>query len=126
VTRLEEFSADRVERVGSREVVQYRDQILPLVRLSYLLGVPTDMDETAIPVVVYTENGRSVALAVERVVDIVEDSIDSRSDVNDDCLLGSAVIQDKVTELLDARRAILAADPMFYAGEPAPEPFVAA
>jgi two-component system, chemotaxis family, sensor kinase CheA len=126
VTRLEEFSADRVERVGSREVVQYREQILPLVRLSYLLGVPTEVDETAIPVVVYTENGRSVALAVERVVDIVEDSIDSRSDVNDDCLLGSAVIQDKVTELLDARRAILAADPMFYDGEPAPEPFVAA
>jgi two-component system chemotaxis sensor kinase CheA len=126
VTRLEEFSADRVERVGTREVVQYRDQILPLVRLSYLLGVPTDAEETAIPVVVYTENGRSVALAVERVVDIVEDTIDSRSDVNDDCLLGSAVIQQKVTELLDARRAILAADPMFYDGAPAPEPFVAA
>jgi two-component system, chemotaxis family, sensor kinase CheA len=126
VTRLEEFSADRVERVGSREVVQYRDQILPLVRLSYLLGVPTDIEETAIPVVVYTENGRSVALAVERVVDIVEDHIDSRSDVNDDCLLGSAVIQEKVTELLDARRAILAADPMFYDGASAPEPFVAA
>jgi two-component system, chemotaxis family, sensor kinase CheA len=126
VTRLEEFSADRVERVGTREVVQYRDQILPLVRLSYLLGVPTDTEETSIPVVVYTENGRSVALAVERVVDIVEDTIDSRSDVNDDCLLGSAVIQQKVTELLDARRAILAADPMFYDGAPAPEPFVAA
>jgi two-component system, chemotaxis family, sensor kinase CheA len=126
VTRLEEFSADRVERVGSREVVQYRDQILPLVRLSYLLGVPTDSEETAIPVVVYTENGRSVALAVQAVVDIVEDTIDSRSDVNDDCLLGSAVIQQKVTELLDARRAILAADPMFYEGAPAPEPFVAA
>ena len=29
---------DRIERAGSREVVQYRGQILPLVRLSHLLG----------------------------------------------------------------------------------------
>jgi hypothetical protein len=38
VTRLEEFPRDRIEHAGSREVVQYRGQILPLVRLSHLLG----------------------------------------------------------------------------------------
>ena len=38
VTRLEEFPRDRIEHVGCREVVQYREQILPLVRLSHLLG----------------------------------------------------------------------------------------
>jgi two-component system, chemotaxis family, sensor kinase CheA len=115
VTRLEEFPVDRVERVGNREVVQYRDQILPLVRLAHLLGAPTPLDEVAVPVVVYTERGRSVALAVEKVVDIVEDLVDTRSDLQDDGLIGSAVIQQRVTELLDVRRAILAADPMFFA-----------
>ena len=115
VTRLEEFPVDRVERVGNREVVQYRDQILPLVRLAHLLGVPTPMDEESVPVVVYTEGGRSVALAVEQVLDIVEDLVETRSDLQDSGLLGSAVIQRKVTELLDVRQAILAADPMFYA-----------
>ncbi len=115
VTRLEEFPTERIERVGSREVVQYRDQILPLLRLAYLLGAPVPEDTATVPVVVYTERGRSVALAVERVVDIVEDHIDARSDLGDDGLVGSAVIQNKVTELLDVRRAILAADPRFYA-----------
>ena len=38
VTRLEEFAVDKIERAGSREVVQYREQILPVVRLSHLLG----------------------------------------------------------------------------------------
>ena len=36
VTRLEEFPVSTIERVGSHEVVQYRGQILPLVRLALL------------------------------------------------------------------------------------------
>ena len=37
-----------------------------------------------------------------------------RRDVDEDGLVGTAVIQQRVTELLDVRRAILAADPNFY------------
>ena len=37
-----------------------------------------------------------------------------RSDIDDLGLLGSAVLGDRVTELLDVRAAILAADPAFY------------
>jgi hypothetical protein len=52
---------------------------------------------------------------VDRIIDIVEDTLDdSRRDFGDDGLLGSAVIQQRVTELLDVRRAILAADPLFH------------
>ncbi|WP_344620266.1 chemotaxis protein CheW, partial [Dactylosporangium salmoneum] len=115
VTRLEEFPIDRIERTGSREVVQYRDQILPVLRLSHLLGAYETEPGSTVPVVVYTENGRSVALAVEKILDIVEEGLDdSRRDFGDDGLLGSAVIQQRVTELLDVRRAILAADPLFH------------
>ncbi len=114
VTRLEEFPVERLERVGSREVVQYRDQILPVLRLAQLLGVYPDTEgETTVPVVVYTERERSVALAVDRILDIVEDVVDAKRDFGDDGLNGSAVIQQRVTELLDVRRAIMAADPRF-------------
>jgi two-component system chemotaxis sensor kinase CheA len=113
VTRLEEFAPERFERVGSREVVQYREQILPVVRLAHLLGSYPAEDVETVPVVVYTERGRSVALAVDRILDIVEEKIETRSEVGDEGLLGSAVIQQRVTELLDVRRAILAADPSF-------------
>jgi two-component system chemotaxis sensor kinase CheA len=113
VTRLEEFTPERFERVGNREVVQYRDAILPVVRLAHLLGSYPAEDSATVPVVVYTERGRSVALAVDRILDIVEDVVETRSDLGDEGLLGSAVIQQRVTELLDVRRAILAADPSF-------------
>jgi two-component system chemotaxis sensor kinase CheA len=65
-------------------------------------------------VVVYNEGERSVALVVDRIVDIVETAATSRGAVEDAGLLGAAVIEQRVTELLDVRRAILAADPQFY------------
>ncbi len=120
VTRLEEFPRDRIEHAGSREVVQYRGQILPLVRLSHLLGAYPEVEESdTVSVVVYSEGGRSVALVVDRIVDIAENSAASaRRDVEEDGLVGTAVIQQRVTELLDVRRAILAADPNFYSDAP--------
>src|SRR5689334_13037017 len=115
VTRLEEFPRDRIEHAGSREVVQYRGQILPLVRLSHLLGAYGEEPEgDNVSVVVYSEGGRSVALVVDRIVDIAENSTTTRRDAEEDGLVGTAVIQQRVTELLDVRRAILAADPNFY------------
>jgi two-component system chemotaxis sensor kinase CheA len=115
VTRLEEFPRKRIEHAGSREVVQYRGQILPLVRLSHLLGAYGEEPEgDTVSVVVYSEGARSVALVVDRIVDIAENSTTARRDAEEDGLVGTAVIQQRVTELLDVRRAILAADPNFY------------
>ena len=114
VTRLEEFPVSSIEHVGGREVVQYRDAIVPLVRLGSLLGGGAFGPEDTVLVVVYSEQGRSVALAVEEIVDIVEEKVHARSDLLDHGLTGSAVIRERVTELLDVRQAVLAADPNFY------------
>jgi two-component system chemotaxis sensor kinase CheA len=114
VTRLEDFPLSAVEHVGHREVVQYRGEIMPLVRLGRLLGSYDESQSESLPVVVYSERGRSVALAVDRIVDIIDGNVDARSDLDDSGLIGSAVIQKKVTEMLDVRQAILAADPRFF------------
>jgi two-component system, chemotaxis family, sensor kinase CheA len=63
---------------------------------------------------VYADHGRSVAIVVEEILDIVDGEAAVQSDIDDLGLLGSAVIGDRVTELLDVRAAILAADPAFY------------
>jgi two-component system chemotaxis sensor kinase CheA len=115
VTRLEQISVQAVELVGDREVVQYRGSILPRVRLDRLLGSGGLDAEESLHVVVHTRAGRSVGLVVESIVDILDDVADEHSDVADTGLLGSAVLGERVTELLDVRAAILAADPGFFA-----------
>ncbi len=117
VTRLEQVRADRVERVGRREVIQYRGAIVPIVRLAEHLHARSTRPDDDLLLVVYSSRGRSVALVVDEVVDIV-DAVDVRSDVEDDGLLGSAVVRERVIELLDVRAAVLAADPEFFTHEP--------
>jgi two-component system chemotaxis sensor kinase CheA len=111
VTRLEEFPTDRLEYAGGRSVVQYRGQILPVLALGDLLGEPAPAG-ASVPVIVSAQGGRSVALAVDAIVDIV-DAAGAAADASlaGDGLLGAAVIAAKVTDLLDVRRAIQAADP---------------
>ncbi|GGC01735.1 chemotaxis protein CheA [Cellulomonas carbonis] len=114
VTRLEKLPAAMVEHVGGREVVQYRGSITPVVRLDRILGsAVADRDE--LTVVVSTRGARSVAIVVEEIVDIVDDDAAAHSDLGDHGLVGSTVLKDRVTELLDVRTAIAAADPLFYA-----------
>ncbi|MFW3170369.1 chemotaxis protein CheA [Geodermatophilus sp. CPCC 206100] len=120
VTRLEQVRAESVERVGNREVVQYRGAILPMVRLDRHLGAYGESDREVLEVIVYSDHGRSVAIVVEEILDIVDGEAAVRSDIDDLGLLGSAVLGEKVTELLDVRAAILAADPAFYSAPATP------
>jgi two-component system chemotaxis sensor kinase CheA len=122
VTRLEEFPVTAIERVGSREVVQYRGQILPLIRLANHLGNYAEPDRERVQVVVHAEGGRSVGLLVEAIHDITEESVTGRSDLDGSGLLGSAIIDERVTEMLDVRSAVLAADPNFFRNAPVDEP----
>jgi two-component system chemotaxis sensor kinase CheA len=120
VTRLEELPATQLEQVGAREALQYRGGILPIARLDSLLtGEPHEGAADTLQVVVYTEDGRSVGLVVEEILDISDRSA-LVTDIDGPGVSGTTVVQDRVMEMLDVRQAILAADPHFYQPEPAP------
>ncbi|HVN18879.1 MAG TPA: chemotaxis protein CheA [Dongiaceae bacterium] len=105
VARLEEFPKDAVEIAADQEVVQYRGQIMPLVHVSEVLQSirqkKTENDGESLHVVVYTHNGRSVGLVVDRILDIVEESFLVQPQSGRKGILGSAVIQKRVTDVLD-------------------------
>jgi len=101
-TRLEEFASDRVERAGRTEVVQYRGRLLPLVRVAEFLGerAPAS-DHEKLHVVVASLDGHDAGLVVERIDDIVQDHLTVRRDATGPGIIGSAVVNGRVTDLLD-------------------------
>ncbi len=120
VARLEQFSQDMVEHVGRQDVIQYRDQILPLIYLSSVFGQSgsprpplADKDRLVddfLQVVVaapnnaqnsYDDNNTLVGLVVENIQDIIEESIRIRGPATQPGVECSAVVQGKVTEILD-------------------------
>ena len=101
VSRLEEFATSSVERSGRHRVVQYRGQIMPLVDVAEELGLGSrDTAKQTLQVIVYTEAGKSVGLIVDRIVDIVEQVV-TGADEGSEKSGGSAVIQERVTDLLN-------------------------
>ena len=82
--------------------------------------VPAD-EKARVQLVVYTRGERSVGFVVDRILDIATERAGTRSDVDDQALVGSVVVGDKVVELLDMASAVLAADPHFYSGVRADE-----
>lgn len=102
VSRLEEFDVAAIEYSDHRSVIQYRGAIMPLVFISDTLGVDADReDESKVPVVVYSECGRNIGLAVDEILDIVDEEVECRENATSTYLLGSVVLQDRVTDLLN-------------------------
>jgi two-component system chemotaxis sensor kinase CheA len=116
VTRLEELPVDSVQQVGGRQVARYRGQILPLVRISSLLGELPPAEETRLLTVVHASEGRSVGLVVDEILDIAATGAVVPSDVTDVGLTGCVMVDQRVVELLDFENAVAAADPYFYSG----------
>jgi two-component system chemotaxis sensor kinase CheA len=125
VARLEEFAPTTVEKAEGRSVVQYRGQILPLIHLSSALterrqeprnsGPPEPgVENEKIQVVVYTDQGRSVGLVVDRILDIAHEAVKIQKRSGRHGTLGYMVVQGRVTELLDLKGIIQTADPNFF------------
>lgn len=140
VARLEEFPRSALERVGSQAVVQYRDEILPLIPVSQVLRqarrdseeqergasrskrratsrssslASQDPQDESVQVVVISGKDQHVGLVVDRILDIAEETFISRSPAHRPGVLFTAVIQGRVTEFLDVNCIVRSIDPEF-------------
>jgi two-component system chemotaxis sensor kinase CheA len=60
-----------------------------------------ERDATTQPIVVFGHGGESVGLLVDRIVDIVEQSVQTNRMLKRPGILGSVIVQGRVVELLD-------------------------
>ncbi len=107
VTRLEEIPARSIEFSSGQEVIQYRGDILQLLRLSDILGIPAAEDtQEMLPVIVYTSHNHAVGLIVHEIIDVIEAMVDLHSTDHSERNLGSLVLQGRVTDLVDLSAVI--------------------
>ncbi|MEJ5944018.1 chemotaxis protein CheW [Pseudokineococcus basanitobsidens] len=117
VTRLEDVPRAHLERVGHRWAVQHRGEVLPVLDLAEHLGEHVGdhrVEEGSLSLVVHALGDRSVALAVDEVLDVAPAASARTSHLGAPGLSGSAVVAGRIVELLDVRQAVLAADSTFY------------
>jgi len=98
ITRLEDIDASAIEIVDGRHVVQYRGRLLPL---AHAAGPGAFRTEGRQPVLVFVEDGRSAGVAVDAILDVVEEALDLELGSDRPGVIGSAIVQGAATEMLD-------------------------
>jgi len=98
VTRLEEVDVGKIESSNGRSLVQYRGQLMPLIPINDEVRLKTTGKQ---PLLVFSDEGRSMALVVDEIVDIVEQRLDIELVSQRAGVLGSALIRGQATEVID-------------------------
>ena len=98
VARLEEIDCRRFEISNGRCLVQYRNQLMPLLRVDTQGGVKQDGTQ---PILVFSNNDRCMGLIVDEIVDIVEQRLDIEVASERPGVLGYAVVKGSATEIID-------------------------
>lgn len=98
VTRLEELDASTFEQSDGRTLVQYRGALMPILPADPYSQIRSEGGQ---PILVFTHNEKAIGLAVDEILDIVEDELEIEMATDRGGVIGVAVIKGKATEILD-------------------------
>jgi two-component system chemotaxis sensor kinase CheA len=117
VARLEEFQQSQIEQAGGRPVVQYRGDILRLCSLSGILeqsGCDSLPVSPLIQAIVFRDRDRQIGVVVDEVLDIVEARVAAQKSSQHPGLLGSAVVDGQIADMVDLHAVIQSADESWF------------
>jgi two-component system chemotaxis sensor kinase CheA len=96
VSRIEEIDCRKIDTADGRFIMKYRDELMPLVGFD-----PRARKEGAQPVLVFAEEGRSIGLLIDDIVDIAEEKLEVKMAADRPGILGYALIKGNIAEILD-------------------------
>jgi two-component system chemotaxis sensor kinase CheA len=114
VVRLEEFPASQIEYSGGREVLQYRGEVLPLMRLEPYLNIEPTSDPELLSLIVFSVEKR-IGLVVTEVLNTeqISTQIDTET-FQQKGVLGSTIVEGHSVLILDIHGLIEMAYPTWY------------
>lgn len=100
ITRLEQVEVSRIEQLDGRMALQYRGKLMPVLNLNSGAGL---VNEDIQPLLVFSANGMPMALAVDEIVDVVEEVLTIELSADRSGVRGTAVIAGRACEVIDTQ-----------------------
>ncbi len=98
VARLEDIEVDTIEETDGRLLVQYRGNLMPIIKADPDMEMKTTGRQ---PILVFTDREYTMGMAVDEILDIVDEELDIKLASAHDGVVGSAVIAGKASEVID-------------------------
>ncbi|CAM3296429.1 chemotaxis protein CheA [Asticcacaulis taihuensis] len=104
ITRLEHVESSQIEIMEGRAALQYRGKLMPILTVNSDFSglISAHSDETHIqPLLVFTGEGYAMGLAVDEIVDVVEDHMTIELSADRPGVRGTAIVAGRACEILD-------------------------
>ncbi|MEM8985479.1 MAG: hybrid sensor histidine kinase/response regulator [Pseudomonadota bacterium] len=118
ITRLEEIDVANIETSNGAQLVQYRGSLMTVVHADAYGSLKTEGRQ---PVLVFTDDQRSMGLAVDEIVDIVDEKLNVEHISDQPGVIGSAVVKGRATQVVDVAYFLTQAYPDWFDRAPCEE-----
>jgi two-component system chemotaxis sensor kinase CheA len=115
ISRLDKIKAEEIQIIGGKEVILYKNKVIPLIRLENYLplqGVPPQEEYNLL---FFSEREKTCAILCSRIVDTLETTLDVEVDLYvQPGILGHRIINNKTILFLDIYKIIEMYDPEWF------------
>jgi two-component system chemotaxis sensor kinase CheA len=102
VARLEQVDKTRIEKLGGNEILQYRGEIVPIIRPERAIGVESPVNDLDTQLFIVFDFGERIAMAVEEVIDVADvERAEKPGQSSSQCVFSKTVAFGKTTLILD-------------------------
>lgn len=115
IERLELFPAERIEYSGTSEVLQYRDDVIAVIRWSDLIESGERTSSGDVYGLILSDGHKRMCLQVEKVEDILETPLEIKMQSENPLFLGTSVINGTATEVIDVFEVVKKVDANWFA-----------
>ncbi|MEM1913932.1 MAG: chemotaxis protein CheW, partial [Thermofilaceae archaeon] len=115
ISRLDKIKASDIQIVGGKEVILYKNQVIPIIRLENYLplqGMPVQEEYNLL---FFTERDKTCAILCSKIEDTIETTLEVKTDLYvQPGILGYRVINNKTVLFLDIYKIIEMYDPEWF------------
>jgi len=115
VSRLDKVKASEIQMVGGKEVILYKNKVIPILRLENYLPIQGLPPQEEYNLLFFTERDKTCAILCSRIVDTLETTLEVDTTLySQPGVLGHRIINNKTVLFLDIYKVIEMFDPEWF------------
>ncbi|BAU22951.1 ATPase [Caldimicrobium thiodismutans] len=115
ISRLDKIKAEEIQIIGGKEVILYKNKVIPLIRLENYLPIQGSPPQEEYNILFFTEREKTCAILCSKIVDTLETTLEVEVDLYvQPGILGHRIINNKTILFLDIYKVIEMYDPEWF------------